>query len=126
MGEWPEETRAALCQEYAPRDPFAEFARGDITINTLRLLVQHLYAWTQEREFAAQIIDQLQFQRWAYASVNREKNAPAPAVPDLVPRPWQAEELERQRAENAAGEVAARDWFVENVEAQLITAKGGG
>lgn len=42
MGEWPEATYAALCQAYAPRDPFAEFGHGVIDLNTLRILIEQL------------------------------------------------------------------------------------
>lgn len=110
-----------------------EFWRGEISLRMLRVAVENLpsgsavhrkarkYEWSQSDELAASAVDQLMVLRWMYASVNREKDTPAPQFPDLFPRPWQAEELERKRAEDAAGEAAARDWFVRNVEAQLNT-----
>lgn len=115
MGEWPEDTRAALCEKYAPRDPFAELARGEISINLFRILVQQLYAWTQQDELAAAQIDQLQWQRWDFACVNRAENAPEPKHPETVERPWEAAERARARAAELAAVQQARSWFTRNV-----------
>lgn len=119
MGKWPEETRAALCQEYAPRDPFAEFARGEISISMLRMLIKHLYAWTLQDELAAVGYDQLQVMHWAYTTVNRAENMPVPEFPDLYARPWDIDDREAEQADKDAGVEQAHDWFVQNVESQV-------
>ena len=42
LGTHPEELEASLCACYAPRNPIAEFWRGEITLRHLRALVEGL------------------------------------------------------------------------------------
>lgn len=110
-----------------------EFWRGEISLRMLRVAVQGLppgsavhrkmrrYEWSQADELQAAVVDQLLLQRWDYARVNRAQNSAEPPMPDLVARPWEAEERERQRRADAKAQEAARDWFVKNVECQVNT-----
>lgn len=77
------------------------------------------YDWKQSDELQASIVDQLLILRWMFASVNRGENAPQPPFPEMLTRPWQAEENERKRAEETAATAQARSWFQKNIESQL-------
>lgn len=132
LGEWPEATEAALLAEYG-RDMVGEFWRGEISLRMLRVAVEGLppgsamhrkyrrYEWTQADELRAATVDQLLILRWMFASVNRAKDAPAPEFPEMVTRPWEVEERERKRAEEAAATAKAREWFANNILPQLKT-----
>lgn len=125
MGEWPEATYAALCQAYAPRDPFAEFGHGLIDLNTLRILIEQLpldsamhrshpksRGWVTGDYLSAQIIDSLS----ALFNLLQLQGNEGYEEPEPFARP--GDEVRREiEATKAAAEIEASKSWARNIEA---------
>lgn len=89
-------------QAYAPRDPLAEYWRGELSLRQLRVMVEWLpvdspahraengHSWRDEHVLAWDIDSQLRVLNTALANLFREKGA-TPAQPEFIPSPIHGE-----------------------------------
>lgn len=123
MGEYPEATYGALCQEYAPRDPFMEFGHRLITLNDLRIMVETLpgdsamhrahpdsRGWTTRDDIQAMIANSLRTLESMVAGIGGQEWPTSHVVSPAEGRKQEAERL-KEIAE-------AHDWW-RGIESQL-------
>jgi hypothetical protein len=84
---------------YAPRDPVAEYWRGEITLRKLRVMVEGLppdgalarraagHHWGHGEFMLARLLDELGRLRTDFVNANRAEKAPAQPYPEPVWRP---------------------------------------
>lgn len=129
MGPEPEAMQAALCQTYAPRDPLREFARGEIRLNDLRILIQHLppdsalhralpqmQGWRPADYLLAEVINVGRYQAALFSAANSADGHFA--EPEWVETPQSAHQRALEEAERAARMDDVRAWLVD-IEQQL-------
>ncbi|WP_146244939.1 hypothetical protein [Curtobacterium sp. MCBD17_028] len=105
VDEYAESADAALQAHYAPRDPIAEFIRGDITFRQLRVLAEGLPAdsavtrahigstWTVTDWLLHDVSSQLRSLNAGLANMFREKGEPA-IEPKFLPTPLDGQSVE--------------------------------
>lgn len=104
-------------QTYAPRDPVAEYMRGQISLRKLRVMVEHLppgnaaarvvSPWSDVENLLHDIDSQLRALRALTYNIHRGKDQLA-EQPDFIPKPptRQQREADQRAAEQHARERA--------------------
>lgn len=108
---------------YAPRDPVAEFWRGEISLRKLRVMVEGLppdgataraasgHHWRHLEFMVAHLLDETARLRVDFGNANREEKAPAREYPEPVWRPGQPSE-KKQAAKKRKEQAAARAGYL--------------
>ncbi|MFJ3826241.1 hypothetical protein [Streptomyces nodosus] len=110
-----------MCHHYAPRDPLAEYFRGEITLRKLRVLVEGLppdgalvrrlagHHWQHGDFLAADLVDLMARLLTDFRNANRPEKAPLQEYPEPVWRPGReaAEKQQRKKARRERAEARA-------------------
>lgn len=104
-------------QQYSPRDPLAEYFRGEITLRQLRVMIEHLpsdspvhraargHEWREVEYLLAETADAVRTLAAITVAVN-SKRPKSVKMPDPLPRPVDEVEEERKRKRAQAAEAA--------------------
>lgn len=116
-----------MCATYAPRDPIGEFWRGELSLRSLRVLIDGLppdsalhrkypesAGWTQDTHVLASLIDSVAVLTELTRAANSEDGKFN--MPERFPRPLQQAQLAAARAADEKAAEASRRWFRKHIE----------